>query len=119
MTIHANRKRAVKEVADFHGISYLECHLVDKIATSKEDIKLEDLPAIQLSLFDMHRINSFHSIDELFEGALRKQYDIDEVIKLTEYGQKIANQIEARLTTLKAIKNNLYLFPEYYLTNLS
>jgi hypothetical protein len=117
MKIHANRNRAIQEVSEFHSLSILECALVDRVATSKEDIKLEDLPAIQLSLFDKHRVNSFHSIDELFEGILRKQYDMDEIIRLTEYGKKIADQIEARLTTLKAIKNNLYLFPEYALNN--
>jgi hypothetical protein len=48
---------------------------------------------------------------EFFDG-LR---DGNDPIKLYPEGEKIAQQVECRLQTLKAIKDGLYMFPEYVL----
>ncbi len=104
MKIKANRQKAIEDVADTLGLTKLEVATIDKIYRSKTVLTINDFPAIQRAIIPKMEY-------EFFNG-LR---DGNDPIKLYPEGEKIAQQVECRLQTLKAIKDGLYMFPEYVL----
>lgn len=103
MKISASRQKTIEDIADFYGYSKLEIGTLDKIARTPGIVE-NDLPAIQRAVLGKRDCDLWYT---------SSWCEDNQGITLTDKGKHIAEQIDLRLVTRKAVKDGLDMFPAF------